>query len=397
VPDADEDPDLSLPHKYPPVVTQLSLNRMSVLWTLCDGFDWGDPILAAPTTNTNTVGCSSNALPAALDEHPTGSESVNYTDYRPPDAPAESQVADLVYGGPSGLPASEEAGGYFAMDTEWGEGSQFLGAPMEVELGDATGFERGAVSASAGSSAGKITPVAADPVAKVTLSPASPPVPIGLDRSPGRKQVRNTYNCIQLTVAGASVSMSFFADQEEYGSRFVVSLRDAEVKDNLFKSQWNKFMCYSLGEVRRETGSAMFKVGIDMVKPDPVGAPLREEYRVGLSVLPLRFNIDQDALLFLIDYMTYTSPASEADAEISAALAAASAAAVAAAGAPAVTFIQKFVVSSLILKVDYRPKHLDYSSLKNGNYVELMNLFSVEDAVVHLHRWVVFMCCCCVR
>jgi hypothetical protein len=41
-------------------------------------------------------------------------------------------------------------------------------------------------------------------------------------------------------------------------------------------------------------------------------------------------------------------------------------------------------VYPVILKVDYRPKHVNYSSLKDGQFVELVNFFHLDAAEMHL-------------
>jgi hypothetical protein len=38
----------------------------------------------------------------------------------------------------------------------------------------------------------------------------------------------------------------------------------------------------------------------------------------------------------------------------------------------------------LDVKLDYKPKRIDYTNIKWGNYIELMNVFPIEGAELHL-------------
>lgn len=37
-------------------------------------------------------------------------------------------------------------------------------------------------------------------------------------------------------------------------------------------------------------------------------------------------------------------------------------------------------IRKLVLKVDYKPKHVDYANLKDGNFAEIMNFFHLDGA-----------------
>lgn len=36
------------------------------------------------------------------------------------------------------------------------------------------------------------------------------------------------------------------------------------------------------------------------------------------------------------------------------------------------------------VKIDYKPKHVDYSNLKGGNFIEIMNFFQLDGAEMAL-------------
>ncbi|CAG8790251.1 9429_t:CDS:2, partial [Racocetra fulgida] len=112
------------------------------------------------------------------------------------------------------------------------------------------------------------------------------------------------------------------------------------------------------------------------------------------KLLPLRFYIDQDALNFVIKFFSYRGPTNDSSQQ----------------HAEDETYFRKlyltillhyiifaifvnyfiihfkelFEIQPIVMKLDYKPKHIDYSSLKEGNLVELMNIFHLEAAEMTL-------------
>lgn len=86
-------------------------------------------------------------------------------------------------------------------------------------------------------------------------------------------------------------------------SRQVFTVQDLEIRDRLATSQMNKFLyLYSSKEMPRKAHSNMLTVKALHVCPESNQAPLECCLRV--SLMPLRLNIDQDALFFLKDFFT---------------------------------------------------------------------------------------------
>jgi hypothetical protein len=82
-----------------------------------------------------------------------------------------------------------------------------------------------------------------------------------------------------------------------------VSVGEVEVQDNVPSSDVKTLLCYDRDRPH-ETGSSMFAVQMECVRPDLVAKPEAEEWRLKVRSLPLRLYIDQDALEFLVHYFS---------------------------------------------------------------------------------------------
>uniref|UniRef100_A0A7N8X5K0 Autophagy related 2B n=1 Tax=Mastacembelus armatus TaxID=205130 RepID=A0A7N8X5K0_9TELE len=86
-------------------------------------------------------------------------------------------------------------------------------------------------------------------------------------------------------------------------SRQVFVVQDLEIRDRLATSQMNKFLyLYSSKEMPRKAHSNMLTVKALHMCPESGQAP--QECCLHVSLMPLRLNIDQDALFFLKDFFT---------------------------------------------------------------------------------------------
>ncbi|KAF3701263.1 Autophagy-related protein 2 -like protein B [Channa argus] len=102
-------------------------------------------------------------------------------------------------------------------------------------------------------------------------------------------------------------------------SRQVFVVQDLEIRDRLATSQMNKFLyLYSSKEMPRKAHSNMLTVKALHMCPESGQSP--QECCLRVSLMPLRLNIDQDALFFLKDFFTslatevefFSPPAQEA-------------------------------------------------------------------------------------
>ncbi|EFN86545.1 Autophagy-related protein 2-like protein A [Harpegnathos saltator] len=84
-------------------------------------------------------------------------------------------------------------------------------------------------------------------------------------------------------------------------SRQVLLVNEIEIRDRLASSRINKFLYQYSSEARpKQSHANMFTMKAVHVRPDPRLSA--QECCLKLSLLPLRLNIDQDSLLFLIEF-----------------------------------------------------------------------------------------------
>lgn len=90
-------------------------------------------------------------------------------------------------------------------------------------------------------------------------------------------------------------------------------------------------------------------------------------------MLPLRLHVDQDALDFMSRFFEFkdeptTSPSTPGDAP----------------------FLQRVEVSAIPVKLDFKPKRVDYGGLRSGRTTEFMNFFVLDAADMVLRRVIVY-------
>ncbi|RCK67471.1 Autophagy-related protein 2 [Candida viswanathii] len=144
-----------------------------------------------------------------------------------------------------------------------------------------------------------------------------------------------------------------------------IRVNTVNVYDNLPSSTWNKFLGYMniLGE--REIGTNMLNVTILNVRPDP--SMVAAEAIMNISILPLRLHIDQDTLDFMARFFEFKDDRFELPPD-------------------EIVYIQKFEMSPVKLKVDYKPKKVDYASLRSGKAGEFANFFTLDGSTLTLPK-----------
>ncbi len=164
-------------------------------------------------------------------------------------------------------------------------------------------------------------------------------------------------------------------------TRIAVNARRFEIIDNIKTSTWRTFLTEMQDRnaaPHHDAESKMVKVEILNVRPagGPSGDSSTEtpEVRLRAKISPLRLHVDQDALDFLKKFFTFKPPGQKASppAEQS--------------PGPALPFVQFAEVLPIKIKLDYKPKRVDYNLLRQGKTIELMNFFHFEGSEMVLRH-----------
>lgn len=154
---------------------------------------------------------------------------------------------------------------------------------------------------------------------------------------------------------------SIFGEMEyETVSELNMSVRDFEVTDNVPTSTWNKFVTYMKDE-DREGGSRMLTLNMKIVRP--VTTLAATDILMDVHVLPLRLHVDQDTLEVLTRFGEFKDARFALVDEFE-----------------DLAYIQKFNINSVHIKLDYKPKKIDYAGLRSGHTTEFMNSFILDEA-----------------
>ncbi|KAI0647065.1 hypothetical protein C8Q79DRAFT_1009211 [Trametes meyenii] len=177
---------------------------------------------------------------------------------------------------------------------------------------------------------------------------------------------------LEIKLIGLDAEVDNYRDDASLVSRVLATVRDAEIMDHIKTSTWKKFLTSlqtdSRGNVR-ESDSNMVRVELRTLHPVP-GHP-SEEARLRAKILPLRLHVDQDAVDFLKQFFSFKDPdtvpssPSEPSKEI---------------------YFQQAEVFPIDIKLDYKPRRVDYRALKEGRTIELMNFFHFDGAEMTLRH-----------
>ncbi|KAG0143212.1 hypothetical protein CROQUDRAFT_661531 [Cronartium quercuum f. sp. fusiforme G11] len=144
--------------------------------------------------------------------------------------------------------------------------------------------------------------------------------------------------------------------------------------DNIRTSTWKKFLTElrpNDGGVLRPTGAPMLRVNLDMVLSSE--DERKQEALLKLKIAPLRLYVDQDAIDFLKAYFAFQKGGSPPEAPI--------------VTKPAESmFFQRVEVFPIRIKLDYKPKRVNYLALQQGKVIELMNFFHFDGSDMTLRH-----------
>ncbi|KAJ3463210.1 hypothetical protein MRS44_007996 [Fusarium solani] len=121
----------------------------------------------------------------------------------------------------------------------------------------------------------------------------------------------------------------------------------------------------------REMGTSMVHLELLNIKPQP--SLEASEIVLRATLLPLRLHVDQDALDFITRFFEFKDESvpvhtSKSD----------------------VPFIQRAEINAIPVKLDFKPKRVDYAGLRSGHTTEFMNFIVLEEARLTLRRAIVY-------
>ncbi|KAI5308017.1 autophagy- protein 2, partial [Ascosphaera atra] len=158
---------------------------------------------------------------------------------------------------------------------------------------------------------------------------------------------------------------------DETLSSLDVRIRDLEIFDRIPTSTWKKFATYMRDAGEREAGASMAHIELTNVRP--VADLAASEIVLRATVLPLRLHVDQDALDFLSRFFEFKDDSLQPEVHPS-----------------EVPFVQRAEVKAIPVKLDFKPKRVDYGGLRSGRTTEFMNFFVLDEAEMVLSHVIIY-------
>lgn len=309
---------------------KVKVREVHVIWHLFDGYDW-------QATRDGISKAVHDVEVKAAARRPRSSSRLSPR----PEEEDEAEIGDFLFNSIYiGIPASRDPGE--------------LSAAINRDIDDMTS-ETGSYTTS--------TTVTASP----TRHPSGPRI-----RPKKLRLQRGKHHKMAFELKGISADfITFPPGSGEVESSVDVRVKDLEVIDQLPTSTWKKFATYMHDAGEREVNTNM--VHIEILNVKPVADLAASEMVLKLTVLPLRLHADQDAVDFMTRFFEFkddrvppsTTPSTP-------------------------PFLQRVEVNPIRLKLDFKPKRVDYSGLRSGKTTEFMNFFILDRADMVLRRVILY-------
>ncbi|CAK7891220.1 autophagy-related protein 2 [[Candida] anglica] len=151
--------------------------------------------------------------------------------------------------------------------------------------------------------------------------------------------------------------------QSEIVNSIEVKIENFQVLDNVPSSTWHKFVSYMRMAGEREISTSMLKLSLKNVRPN--WNLCSTEAILDINILPLRLYVDQDTLDFLTRFGGFKDSRFHLPIDD-------------------IIYIQKFRINNVKVKLDYKPKKVDYAGIRSGHTSEFVNFFILDGAEIVL-------------
>ncbi|KAM6507698.1 autophagy- protein 2 [Fusarium solani] len=194
-------------------------------------------------------------------------------------------------------------------------------------------------------------------------------------RQPKSKRLklkRSKHHKITFELQGIDVDLfAYPPDSGETVNCIDLRVNNLDIFDHVPTSTWKKFATYDQDMGEREMGTSMVHLELLNIKPQP--SLEASEIVLRATLLPLRLHVDQDALDFITRFFEFKDESvpvhtSKSD----------------------VPFIQRAEINAIPVKLDFKPKRVDYAGLRSGHTTEFMNFIVLEEARLTLRRAIVY-------
>ena len=183
---------------------------------------------------------------------------------------------------------------------------------------------------------------------------------------------RSKHHKMTFELKGVSADVIAFPPESgETQSSIDIRVHDLEIFDHVPTSTWKKFATYMRDAGERQSETNIIHIEVLNIKPVPELAA--SELSLKVTVLPLRLHVDQDALDFLTRFFefkdeTATKKPSASDEP----------------------FLSRVEINPISVKLDFKPKRVDYAGLRSGHTTEFMNFFILDGAEMVLRRTILY-------
>ncbi|EHK39595.1 hypothetical protein TRIATDRAFT_143259 [Trichoderma atroviride IMI 206040] len=194
----------------------------------------------------------------------------------------------------------------------------------------------------------------------------------GYPKSQRLKLRRSKRHKITFELRGVNVDMvAFPAGTGETQSSIDVRVENLDIFDHVPTSTWKKFATYDQDQGEREMGTSM--VHLELLTVQPIAELKASEIVLRATVLPLRLHVDQDALDFITRFFEFKDESVPVHSSPS-----------------DVPFLQRAEVNDIPVKLDFKPKRVDYAGLRSGHTTEFMNFITLEESRLVLRHVIIY-------